>query len=52
MLKRVRVRISGQFYDVDIEELRPLAGYFTDLRLITPFGDEYRVDPMTGEWML
>lgn len=51
MPKRVRVRIWGRFFDVDIEELRPLAGFFADLRLITPFGDEYRVDPKTGEWL-
>ena len=51
MPDRVRVRIWGRFFDIDIEELCPLAEYFADLRLISPFGDEYAVNPKTGEWM-
>lgn len=52
MPKRVRVRVWGLFFDIDVEDLCPLAGIYSDLHLITPFGDEYRVDPTTGEWLL
>jgi hypothetical protein len=50
-LLRVRVRICGEvIVDIWEADLLRFARLFPDLRLYTPSGDQYKVDPVTGKW--